>query len=148
MDKHNLSLKFDGYEVKRIILDKENKISNDCNNIGFLFKIVPNAEKNFNKINIIEGVLIKPSKEFDYKLEVIIKGNFRILNCESDDEKYKYILSNAAAILFPYLRATVSIISSQLEYENIVLPVTNFHKLFKNQKLEELLLDVDQYEDF
>lgn len=148
MEKDDLKLKFDGYEIQKIYLDRDNDSVSSEEEIGFLFKMVPEKEKGFERVNIIEGVRIESSDEFGYKLEVIIKGKFRVLNCEEDSEKYKLLRTNASAILFPYLRALVGMVSSQTEYENIVLPVMNFDNLFKQQKLEDLLLDYKEFEEF
>ena len=79
---------------------------------------------------------------------MVLKGNFELENCETDEEKMKFIITNASAILFPYIRATVSLISSQLEYEKILLPVINFSKIFEKADLESLLMEHTQFEDF
>ena len=143
-----LKLKFEGYIIEKISLDRINESSDSKKEIGFMFKMIPDKESEFERANIIEGVLIEPSKDFGYKLEVVICGNFRISNCEDDKEKYKFLLTNASAILFPYLRAAVSMVSSQIEFENVMLPVMNFYEVFSSQELEELLIDYKQFKEF
>src|SRR6056297_436936 len=114
MQDKKFKLEFDGYEIEKISLNKSKELSDNKKGIGFLFKMVPDKEKDFEKVNVIEGVIIEPSEEFGYKLEVVIRGNFRISNCGDDKDKYKFLLTNASAILFPYLRAVVSMVSSQI----------------------------------
>ena len=142
-------LEFKGYEVIKINMSKISKPEKENdNNIGFMFKIIPNNKNNFNKANIIQGVKINATEEFPYEIEVVLKGNFELENCETDEEKMKFIITNASAILFPYIRATVSLISSQLEYEKILLPVINFSKIFEKADLESLLMEHTQFKDF
>ncbi|MBK5263218.1 MAG: protein-export chaperone SecB [Peptostreptococcaceae bacterium] len=148
MEDCELKLEFDGYKIEKISLEMSNEIVDSKKGIGFLFKMVPDKENEFERVNIIEGVFIEPSEDFGYRLEVIVRGNFRISNCENDKEKYKLLLTNASAILFPYLRAEVSMVSSQIEFENVTLPVMNFYEVFRNQELEDLLLDYKQFKEF
>ena len=39
-------------------------------------------------------------------------------------------------------------VSSQLEYENITLPVMNFYTIFEDQNSEDLFLDHTHFEEF
>lgn len=142
-------LSFKGYEVIKLNMNKvgfaENKTDD---NIGFLFKIVPNDKKSFSKVNILQGVKINPTEDFPYEIEVVIKGNFELGDCSSTEDKIQFLVANASAILFPYLRATTSLLSSQLEYEKIILPVINFTKIFDGTDLDSLLLEYTQFEEF
>ena len=61
---------------------------------------------------------------------------------------YEAIVRNAAAILFPYLRSIVSVMTSQLECETIILPTMNFYKFFEETEKAELFLPIERFEDF
>lgn len=148
METESNKLNYEGYEIIKMSLEKNSNISDKEKEIGFLFKVVPEKEIGFEKVNIIEGVIIEPTETFKYKLEVIIKGNFKIENCKDEKEKKKYLLLNASAILFPYLRAQISLLSSQTDYENIILPVINFHQVIKGIPENELYLDSSQFREF
>ena len=139
---------FDGYEIEKISLNQSDEIPNSDEGIGFLFKIAPEKEHEFERVNVIEGVMIDPSENFRYKMEIIVRGNFILSNCEDDEEKYKLLLTNASAILFPYLRAIVSMVSSQIDSGNFVLPVMNFYEVFRQQSLKDLLLDCHRFRAF
>ncbi|MBP2028987.1 preprotein translocase subunit SecB [Acetoanaerobium pronyense] len=148
-ENKSIYLDFKGYEVIKLNMNKISKPEKEHdNNIGFTFRIIPNNKKDFTKTNIIQGVKINATEEFPYEIEVVLKGNFELGNCETDEEKMKFIITNASAILFPYIRASVSLISSQLEYEKILLPVINFSKIFEKTDLESLLMEHTQFEDF
>lgn len=148
MNTSKLELKFLGYEVKKISIDKSDEITNINKSMGFLFKIVPETKENFKKVNIIEGVLIEPSENFKYKLEVIIHGNFTISNCSNDKEKLSFLLSNASAILYPYLRSLVSMLTSQIECNEVILPITNFYNLFEEIDYKDIILDSKHFNNF
>lgn len=148
MNTPKLNLNFSGYEVEKISITKNEEITNINKEMGFLFKIAPETEENYKKVNIIEGVLIEPSENFKYKLEVIIHGNFTISNCSDDKEKLDFLLSNASAILYPYLRSLVSLLTSQIECSEVILPITNFYKLFESIDYKDIILDSKQFNDF
>lgn len=149
----NNILNFRNYEVEKMILEKIDvtkdiiQSENSDNRIGFLLKIVPNKNSNFNKVNIYQGISIEPSEEFPYKLEVILRGNFVFEN-SNDEGNLKVSIKNATAILFPYLRATVSLLTSQIDVKKIILPVMNFSKVFEDVSEKELIYDEKLYKDF
>lgn len=150
MKNESIHLKFPNYEIVKMTLikvkNREERVEE--NNIGLMFKIVPNRNLNFDKVNIIQGVQVKASEEFPFDLEVVLKGNFELSNCSSDEEKIDFLIINASAILYPYLRATVTLLTSQLEFEKIVLPVMNFMNVIGDIPKTELILDQSFYENF
>tara|TARA_Y100001933_G_scaffold102139_1_gene102680 strand:- start:173 stop:622 length:450 start_codon:yes stop_codon:yes gene_type:complete len=148
MSKKSIKLNFTNYEVIRMSLSKAKTFEENSEELGFMFKIAPNVEQEYEKVNVFQGVSLLPSKEFPYNLEVIIKGNFIVRNCDSDEDKSKFLTVNASAILFPYLRSIVSLITSQVDYDKVLLPVMNFHKVFKDVNMSEVMLPTDKFEDF
>lgn len=66
------------------------------------------------------------------KLKIIVSGIFEF-NLGFDDEQKKTIITkNTMAILFPYLRAQITIMTSQPDVEPVVLPAININALLKN----------------
>lgn len=63
-------------------------------------------------------------------LKVTVAGHFHV---ETEDEDFANILlkRNATAILFPYLRSQVSIITCQPGFNPIVIPPMNITELLK-----------------
>lgn len=148
-NSESVYLSFKGYEVIKVSMNKvdvEHIINDD--NIGFVFKIVPDKKKSYSRVNIIQGVKISPTQDFPYEIEVILKGNFELSSNETDEKNIEFLITNASAILFPYLRSTVSLLSSQLEYEKIILPVVNFSLIFKDLNINSLILDHNKFESF
>lgn len=77
-------------------------------------------------------VQVNASKEDEYDLLVRVSGYCTI---RDDNPKLDVLLNeNVVAILFPYIRAEVSILTAQPETDSLVLPVFNIHELVKNSK--------------
>lgn len=65
-------------------------------------------------------------------LEVIVSGIFEFRAELKDEQKQIIILKNTMAILFPYLRSQVTLMTSQPDVEPVVLPVININSLLQN----------------
>lgn len=84
--------------------------------------------------NYIVTLDVIVEKENEYTASVSISGY-----CEIDDgakDKDIVLQVNAPAILFPYARAQLSLVTAQPETEPIVLPVINFQQLYENSSRE------------
>ena len=60
-----------------------------------------------------------------------MNGFFDMENLESVSEKEALIHKNAVAIMMPYLRSEVSLLTSQPETDVVVMPVLNISKMIK-----------------
>ena len=66
------------------------------------------------------------------ELEIVVSGIFEF-NAELKDEQKQIIITkNTMAILFPYLRAQVTLMTSQPDVEPVVLPAININSLLQN----------------
>lgn len=75
------------------------------------------------------GVVL--NEDGKYRIEVEISGLFRL---SEDSVLGKKILeNNTVAILFPYLRSQLTLLSSQPDFEPIVLPVLNINALLNEE---------------
>ncbi len=147
MNKYRGKLSFEGYETEKINVEKLKSAKEDDSKIGFMFKIVPDNKTEILKANVFQGVLIETTGDKKYRIEVVIKGNFKVEDINYE-ERERYLKANASAILFPYLRSLVSLITSQLECETIILPTMNFHLFFEDTNSEDIFMSEDNFEDF
>ena len=83
--------------------------------------------KNDNDTDVVLSVLINDENNA-LKLSVELVGTFAFSNSEYDN----LINKNAIAILFPYLRSQVTLITSQPNMTPIILPPININTLLKN----------------
>lgn len=66
------------------------------------------------------------------KLEVVVTGNFE-LNENMEKQKKEVIMTrNTMAILFPYLRTQMTLLTSQPDMVPVVLPAININALLAN----------------
>ncbi len=75
------------------------------------------------------GVVL--NEDGKYRIEVEISGLFRL---SEDSVLGKKILeNNTVAILFPYLRSQLTLLSSQPDFEPIILPALNINALLNEE---------------
>lgn len=81
------------------------------------------------KVRVSLGVLI--SAESKYEIKAQISGIFSI----SEDSVLgrKVLANNTVAILFPYLRSQLTLLTSQPGFEPIILPVMNINALMSDE---------------
>lgn len=69
----------------------------------------------------------------EISIEIIVNGYFELMDGKKDNFE-KYLIINGTAIVFPYIRSMVSMLTS-LDNENaIVLPTINTYSLWKDNK--------------
>ena len=74
-------------------------------------------------------------KPEEYTLEISLSGFFSV---ESENEltdalKNSLVVKNSVAIMMPYLRSQVSLVTAQPEVECVVLPAFNINKMLDNE---------------
>ena len=118
------SLRMDHIVFNRISFERTN-FSNINGEIHF------QARRNVEKLDANKycvSLNVTAEKENEYSAEVDISGYCAV----SDDisEKDDLINKNAVAILFPYVRAQFTLLTSQPEMLPIVLPAMNINAMF------------------
>lgn len=91
-----------------------------------------------NMFNVIIGAKYDKNHNFPFISEAVIRGFFR--TSEGLENKEKTMIVNASAIMYPYLRALISDITSKSEICPIILPTMNFIKSFPENK-DDFILD-------
>lgn len=81
-------------------------------------------------------LILKGKKPEEYTLEICLSGFFSI---ESDGElseelKNTLVTKNSVAIMMPYLRSEVSLLTAQPETECVVLPAFNINNMLDNKQ--------------
>lgn len=80
-------------------------------------------------------LILKGNKPEEYDLEISLTGYFRIEPDEtiSEDLKNKLVTQNTVAILMPYLRSEVSLLTAQPGMDCVVLPAFNVNKMLADK---------------
>lgn len=83
---------------------------------------IPNYELSFEFSS-------KSGGEENKFITIVCVANFSFENVTSLDEIPDYFYQNAIAILFPYIRAYVSLLTTQANVKGIILPTLNLSQL-------------------
>ncbi|MCD7862144.1 MAG: Preprotein translocase subunit SecB [Lachnospiraceae bacterium] len=116
---------FDKIEFERSGFMNDNELE-----LEILSNISQRQDPEIYKVTLI----LKGKKPEEYTLEIGLSGYFSI---ESDGEltedlKNTLVTKNSVAILMPYLRSEVSLLTAQPEVECVVLPAFNINNMLDN----------------
>ena len=127
-------------KLKNIVFEKiefQRKGFKNSNNPSFTISV----QIGKNKADDYKVTLtINVDKEDEYYLTISLTGFFSIEDDEknTDNELKREVINdlinkNAVAILMPYLRSEVTLLTSQPEMDSIVLPPFNINKLMQSR---------------
>lgn len=133
-------IQFRKYFVNRIDFSINNDFTADDNDLEFEFDIDNNI--NLDKENCIAVVTLTCNVFPDYidknqpfHLTVEISALFTF-HSEDKDSIDSLICTNAVAILFPYLRSTLTTITGTTGFPPIILPTININAYLSNKDKE------------
>ena len=77
--------------------------------------------------------VLNGNKKYEYEFEISLSGFFTLETDEklSDEQKQHLISKNTVAIMMPYLRSQVSLLSAQPGMESIVMPIFNVNDMIE-----------------
>lgn len=120
-------LVFDKIEFKRIG-------SKNDNEIDFKIQVVVNKKQDEEIYRVI--ITFNADKEKEYYIEIVLSGFFSFTTDSTLDEetKQQMINQNTVAILMPYIRSQLSLLTAQPDVDCVVLPPFNITNMMKNNK--------------
>lgn len=145
-------IKFNGYYMEDMNYSRNNnyEFTSEYFDLSpqFLFKIVV-SEDTPNKYNLIMGARVGYLDQSPFLAEVIIRGFFEIRDGQNEEKELEnlYII-NSSAILFPYLRSTLTDITSKSDHDPVMLPTFNFHTIIDGLNKEELFINPKEYREY
>lgn len=79
-------------------------------------------------------LVLKGTKQDEYNVVISLSGFFAVETQEElDDSVVRNLINkNAVAILMPYLRSELTLLTAQPNTDSVVLPPFNINKMFKN----------------
>lgn len=120
------------YELEEIIMSRnvtESDLEKDILNLDA--KVALTEDKKQGAVKLIVSLADRVHKK---KIKATITGFFDI-NTEENISDILYV--NGTAILYPYLRSIVSVVSALDSSEAMVLPTINVLELMKNSKASD-----------
>jgi preprotein translocase subunit SecB len=126
--KSDLTLKaivFDKIEFTRKGFKNDNDLS-----FGFKINIGQNQKDDYRVTIELVG-----EKRDEYSITISLSGFFSINDSGIDlKSKQDLINKNAVAILMPYLRSQLTLVTAQPNTDSVVLPPININKLMDNHR--------------
>lgn len=115
------------YYFDKVNINLENKPSDNKLDLSFDVKgFFESAESNYELTFIVQVT----NDEFEQPLvEIQCRGIFHINDIHNADEIPEFFYINSIAILFPYVRGYVSMITTQANIPGIILPTLNLASL-------------------
>lgn len=77
-------------------------------------------------------LVLNGTKQDEYNVVISISGFFRVEGQVEDKIVRELINKNAVAILMPYLRSEITLLTAQPDTDSVVLPPFNINKMFEN----------------
>jgi len=114
------------YQFDKVLIDLANQTDEELN-LSFDTRGIFYIEKSV--FELIFKVSVNNNNSNNSFVEVQCKGMFKIEQCSKLDEIPDFFFRNSIAILFPYVRAYVSLITTQANISGIILPTLNLSGL-------------------
>ena len=134
------SLKFNNYIVDTIEFNTNFEFSGKDKDKDIDFDIDSDCYFEENNFVIALDLTIFPeSKERDYPFTMRVKivGLFEVDPQINEETKKDFAERNSIAILFPYVRALVSVYSLNANIGNLILPPINVVKYLENKRKQD-----------
>ena len=128
---------FKDFIISKASYIKNNNFNRNTENLNvetmFECEIFENENNAIVKLLSFTGSLEKVDSPFHVEVEV--EGLFEFVENESEGIRFEeYLTNNAVAILFPYLRATISELTAKSnEFPVLNLPIINVAKMLEDE---------------
>lgn len=107
---------------------KNDKTEEQKNDLKMKYSISKNGDTGI--IEMTANLLLEEQKKM---INITVNGLFKYReDIKDNEEKKKFLMINGAAMIYPYLRSTVSMVVSMDNPLTTVLPSLNFVEQFKN----------------
>lgn len=135
MDNIKSVLNMNKLVFDKIEFDRQGFKNQNQPNYSIETHFAKNQQENIYRVTLI----LKCDKKDEYTFEISLTGYFSFDSQEEMDEneKNELISKNAVAIIMPYMRSQVSLLTAQPEVDCVVLPPFNINNMLKEDKLGE-----------
>ena len=98
-------------------------------------QISQNPSEDIFKVTLV----LNGKKPDEYRITISLTGYFSFIadSSLSDEDKNNLISKNTLAILMPYIRSEMSLLTAQPEVECVVLPPFNINNLMEEKNLDK-----------
>lgn len=117
---------FEGFKIIKSYFEMNNSDEKQTFSINFSPKGIINKET--SKFEMELGVLIE-ERDNKFKAEITVLGVFKFVSDMKEDMLDNFFYKNAPAILFPYVRAYITTLTSLSGISPVILPTLNLSLL-------------------
>ena len=132
MQAKNTVLEMTSYKILSFKYEKNKKFNNEQKELQIPFDFKTRFDK-IDEDNILAEFLVDivDEENFPFSLSLDIQGSFKASKWEEHKEQIELTISS---ILFPYIRALITTLTSTAGEHPITLPIINVATLMRNQK--------------
>lgn len=133
MEKDELILKFLNYRIEGMNYGiNKNFIVGEKSDVFPLisYNIVKSPDEE-DKFNIILGIKYGQESNLPFLLEVSLRGFFQVSSNLKLEDKIEALVVNGSAIIYPYIRAIVTDLTSRSDFRPLILPTVNFNQMIE-----------------
>lgn len=127
---------FKNYQFDRVHIDLNNHHNQDLSLSFDTNGVYLSENQNFELRFVVKVANNKEDAPF---VEISCKGIFKFENITSFEEIPDFFYRNSIAILFPYVRAYLSLVTTQANVPGIILPTLNLSNLETELKKNTIL---------
>ena len=122
------------YRFNKVILNYSNFNKNEMR-VAFVPQGIYNEEISEYELQFVTAIFVNKSKKTPF-LSINCVATFKFETKTTLEEIPDFFYINAIAIIFPYIRAYVSLITTQANVQGFILPTLNLSHLGEDLKKE------------
>jgi len=125
-------LKMERLVFDKIFFERKGFKTDSTSNYTIQTRIQQNIDQEIYRVTLT----LNGEKDKEYTFEIALTGYFSFDEESELDEtqKNELIAKNTVAIMMPYMRSQVTLLTSQPETESVVLPAFNINNLLSEDK--------------
>lgn len=129
------ALRLEKLVFDKLLFEREGFSSEKDFEFNMESQISQNPSADIFKVTLI----LNGKKPDEYRITISLTGYFSFVGDSSlsDEDKNNLISKNTLAILMPYIRSEMSLLTAQPEVECVVLPPFNINNLMEDKNLPE-----------
>lgn len=126
-EEHASVLQMEKIYFKKLKFDR--KVEKEINTDDMSFNISIKTNEQEGRFYLELGVNIQDKDKTDFEVDCVLLGIFNVDLDVPPEIKETLLKKNTTAILFPYMRSQVTLLTSQPNMEPIIIPTINVNKL-------------------
>lgn len=129
------ALRLEKLVFDKLLFEREGFSSEKDFEFNMESQISQNPSEDIFKVTLV----LNGKKPDEYRITISLTGYFSFIadSSLSDEDKNNLISKNTLAILMPYIRSEMSLLTAQPEVECVVLPPFNINNLMEEKNLDK-----------